>query len=127
MPPFCKQQYIPFFVKFSSTQSCALNVQGPWVSGIELPGSVIHNYDLPISVLGVSMAGKNFVNSQFCVARINSQSLLQCCKKREDFGSGQLKASLLSAENVGSLAGLGPGCVVVVVIGDFHWRPETLE
>ena len=54
------------------------------------------------------MAGKNFVDSQFRVARINSQSLLQCCKKRDDFGSGQLKASLLSAEDVGSLAGLGP-------------------
>ena len=73
------------------------------------------------------MAGKNFVNGQFCITRVNSQSLLQCCKKREDFGSGQLKASLLSAEDVGSQASLGPGCVVVVVIGDFHWRPETLE
>ena len=50
------------------------------------------------------MAGKNFVNGQFCIARVNSQSLLQCLKKRENLGSGQLKASLLSAENVGGLA-----------------------
>ena len=77
--------------------------------------SIIHNYDLPIRVLGQYGWHEH------------SQSLLQCYKKREDFGSGQLKASLLSAEDVGSQAGLGPGCVVVVVIGDFHWRPETLE
>ena len=73
------------------------------------------------------MAGKNFVNGQFCIARVNSQSLLQCLKKRENLGSGQLEASLLSAEDVGGLAGLGPGCVVVVVIRDFHWRPKALE
>ena len=34
---------------------------------------------------------------------------------------------LLSAEEVGGLAGLGPGCVVVVVIRDIHWRPKALE
>ena len=73
------------------------------------------------------MAGKNFINGQFCVARVNSQSLLQCFQKRENLSSGQLEASLLSAEDVGGLAGLGPGCVVVVVIRDFHWRPEALE
>ena len=59
------------------------------------------------------MAGMNFVNGQFCVARVNSQSFLQCLEKREDLGGGQLEAGLLSAEDVGGLAGLGPGCVVV--------------
>ena len=73
------------------------------------------------------MAGKNFINGQFCVARVNSQSLLQCFQKRENLSSGQLEASLLSAEDVGGLAGQGPGCVIVVVIRDFHWHPKALE
>ena len=64
------------------------------------------------------MASKNFVNGQLCVARVNSQPFLQCLEKREDLGGGQLEAGLLSAEDVGGLAGLGPGCVVVVVIRD---------
>ena len=62
------------------------------------------------------MAGKDFVNGEFCIARVNCQSLLQCRKKRENVGSGQLEARLLSAEDVGCLASLGPGRVVVVVI-----------
>ena len=51
------------------------------------------------------MAGKNFVSGQFCVARVNSQSLLQCLQKRENLGSRQLGASLLSAKSW-----LPPGC-----------------
>ena len=104
-----------------------LNIQRPWVSGIELPGSVIHDNDLPLSVLRVSMASKNFIGGQLCVARVNSQPFLQGLEKREDLGGGQLEAGLLSAEYVGGLAGLGPGCVVVVVIRDIYWRPKALE
>ena len=42
-------------------------------------------------------------------------------------GSGQLEASLLSAKDMGSLTGLRPGCVVVVAVRGFHWRPKTLK
>ena len=73
------------------------------------------------------MASKNFINGQLCVARVNSQPFLQCLKKREDLVGGQLEAGLLSTEDVGGLTSLGPGCVVVVVIWDIHWRPKTLE
>ena len=68
------------------------------------------------SVLRVSMASKDFVNGQLCVARVKSQPLLYCLKEREDLGGGQLKAGLLSTEYAGGLAGLGPGRVVVVVV-----------
>ena len=59
------------------------------------------------------MASENFVDGQFCVARVNSQALLQCFEKRANLGSLQLEASLLSAKDTGSLAGLRPGCMVV--------------
>ena len=75
----------------------------------------------------VSMAGKDFIDGQLCVARVNPQPLLQCLKEREDLAGGQLEAGLLSTEDVGSLASSGPGCVGVVVMRDIHWRPKTLE
>ena len=34
---------------------------------------------------------------------------------------------MLAAEDMGRFASLGPGCVVIVVIGGFHWRPKALE
>ena len=73
------------------------------------------------------MASKDFIDGQLCVARVDPQPLLQCLKEREDLVGGQLEAGLLSAEYVGGLASLGPGCVVVVVMRDIHWRPKTLE
>jgi len=73
------------------------------------------------------MASKNFIGGQLCVARVNPQPFLQCLKKREDLVGGQLEACLLSAEYVGGLASLGPGCVAVVVMWDIHWRPKALE
>ena len=59
---FASEQYVPIIIEFSSTQPSALNVQGPWVSVIELPGGVIHDNDFPISVFGVCMASKNFID-----------------------------------------------------------------
>ena len=44
-----------------------------------------------------------------------------------DLGSRQLEASLLSAKYMGSLASLRPGCVVVVAVRDFRWRPKALK
>ena len=73
------------------------------------------------------MASKNFINGQLCVARVNSQPFLQCLEKREDLGGGQLEAGLLSAEYVGGLAGLGPGCMAVALMWDIHWRSKALE
>ena len=42
-------------------------------------------------------------------------------------GSRELEARLLTAEDIGRLASLGPGCVVIVAIRGFHWRPKALE
>jgi len=39
----------------------------------------------------------------------------------------ELQAGVLSTEDMGGSAGLRPGGVVVVVMGKFHWRPQTLE
>ena len=60
------------------------------------------------------MASKDFIDGQLSVARVNPQPLLQCLKEREDLAGGQLEAGLLSTEDVGCLASLRPGCVVVV-------------
>ena len=42
-------------------------------------------------------------------------------------GSRELEARLLTAKDTGSLASLGPGCVVIVAIRGFHWRPKALK
>ena len=34
---------------------------------------------------------------------------------------------MLSAKDTGRLAGLRPGCVVVVAVRGFHWRPKALK
>ena len=73
------------------------------------------------------MASKNFINGQLCVARVNSQPFLQCLGRGRIWAVGSWRLGLLSTEYVGGLAGLGPGCVVVVVIRDIHWRPKALE
>ena len=73
------------------------------------------------------MASKDFIDGQLSVARVNPQPLLQCLKEREDLAGGQLEAGLLSTEDVGCLASLRPGCVVVVVIRGIHWCPKALE
>ena len=42
-------------------------------------------------------------------------------------GSRELEARLLTAEDIGRFASLGPGCVVIVAIRGFHWCPQALE
>ena len=73
------------------------------------------------------MASKDFIGGQFCVARVNTQSSLQCFQEREDLGSRELEARVLATEDMGRLTSLGPGCVVIVAIGGFLWRPKALE
>ena len=41
--------------------------------------------------------------------------------------SRELQAGVLSTEDIGGLAGLGPGCVVVAVMRKFNWCPQTLK
>ena len=75
--PACQENF-PVFVQLSSTQSGALNIQVPCVSGIELPTSVLHDDLFPIVILWVGMAGKDLVDGQLGVAGVDLQSLLEC-------------------------------------------------
>ena len=34
---------------------------------------------------------------------------------------------MLTAEDIGRLASLGPGCMVMAAVGGFHWCPKALE
>ena len=70
------------------------------------------------------MASKHFVD---CVARVNAQSPLQRFQQGEDWGTGELEARMLTAENIGRIASLGPRYMVIVVVGGFHRRPQTLK
>ena len=70
------QEDFPVFVQFSSTQSGALNIQVPCVSGIELPTGVFHDDFFPIIIFWVGMAGKDFIDGQLGVAGVDLQSFL---------------------------------------------------
>ena len=70
------QEDFPVFVQFSSTQSGALKIQVPCVSVIELPTGVFHDDFFPIVILGVGMAGKDFIDGQLGVSGVDSQSCL---------------------------------------------------
>ena len=70
------QKDFPVVVQLSSTQSGALNIQVPCVSGIDLPTGVFHNDFFPILIFWVGMAGKDFIDSQLGVAGVDLQSFL---------------------------------------------------
>ena len=70
------QEDFPVFVQLSSTQSSALNIQVPCVSGIELPTGVFHDDFFPIIIFWVGMAGKDFIDGQLGVAGVDLQSFL---------------------------------------------------
>ena len=70
------QKDFPVIVQLSSTQSGALNIQVPCVSGIELPTGVFQNDFFPILIFWVGMAGKDFIDSQLGVAGVDLQSFL---------------------------------------------------
>ena len=59
---FCKLTVRPSLHRVLLHPTQCTELQGPWVSVIELPGGVIHDSDFPISVLGVSMASKHFID-----------------------------------------------------------------
>ena len=67
------QEDFSVFVQFSSTQSSALNIQVPCVSGID---GVLHNDLFPIGVFWVGMAGKDLIDGQLGVAGVDLQSFL---------------------------------------------------
>ena len=67
------QEDFPVFVQLSSTQSSALNIQVPCVSGID---GVLHNDLFPIGVFWVGMAGKDLIDGQLGVAGVDLQSSL---------------------------------------------------
>ena len=70
------QEDFPVFVQLPSTQSSALNIQVPCVSGIELPTGAFHNDLFPIVLFWVGMAGKDFIDGQLGVAGVDLQSFL---------------------------------------------------
>ena len=62
--PFCKLAVHPTLHRVLLQTQCTEH-PGPWVSVIELPSGVVHDNDLPVSVLRVCMASENFVDGHF--------------------------------------------------------------
>ena len=42
-------------------------------------------------------------------------------------GSRELEARMLTAEDNGRLASLGPRCMFIAAVGGVHWCPKALE
>ena len=60
--PFCKLAVRPNLHRVLLHPTQCTERPGTLVSVIELPGGVIHDNDFPISVFGVCMASKNFID-----------------------------------------------------------------
>ena len=56
------------------------------------------------------MAGKDFVNSQLAVAGVDLQPFPVVPQEEDGSGWWELQAGLLSTQDIGGLASIGPGC-----------------
>ena len=73
------------------------------------------------------MTGKDLVDGQFGISRLQLQFLLEHFQEGADLVGGKLQASILSTADLHGLAVLGPWCVVIVAMGHCFWRPQALE
>ena len=51
----------------------------------------------------------------------------RCCSASSRGRMWAVGSWRLAAKDTGSLAGLRPGCVVVVAVRGFNWRPKALK
>ena len=71
------------------------------------------------------MAGKDFVDSKLAVAGVDLQPFWSV-SRRGRIWLVELWAGLLSTQDIGGLASVRPGCVVIAVMRGLDWSPQAL-